>query len=199
MKKIGSVLLYMMLLLLLASCGNKDKENEHKNHDMEESKAQSQAASSKVKGGSYIVNLVNAKGDKAGEATLTQTGDGVKVEVNATGVKPGEHGIHFHEKAKCTPPDFKSAGAHFNPTEKKHGFLNPKGPHVGDIQNVKADKSGVVKDEVLSNLVTLSEDSKNSLFANGGTSLVIHDKADDYKTDPSGNSGDRVLCGVIKK
>ncbi|MBD7962898.1 superoxide dismutase family protein [Fictibacillus norfolkensis] len=199
MKKLGTVLLYVVLVLLLASCGNKDKEHEHKNHDMEESKAQSQAASSKVKGGSYIVNLVNAKGDKAGEATLTQTGDGVKVEVNATGVKPGEHGIHFHENAKCTPPNFTSAGAHFNPTEKKHGFLNPKGPHVGDIQNVKADKSGVVKDEVLSNLVTLSEDSKNSLFANGGTSLVIHDMADDYKTDPSGNSGDRVLCGVIKK
>ncbi|MDM5315284.1 superoxide dismutase family protein [Fictibacillus sp. b24] len=199
MKKFASILLFMMLVIVLASCGNKNKDDEHKNHDMEESKAASQAASSKVKGGSYIVNLINSKGDKAGEATLTQTADGVKVEVNATGLKPGEHGIHFHQEAICAPPDFKSAGPHFNPTEKKHGFLNPKGPHVGDIQNVKANKSGVVQDEVLSNLVTLLEGKSNSLFANGGTSLVIHDKPDDYKTDPAGNSGDRVLCGVIKK
>ncbi|MCM3731358.1 superoxide dismutase family protein [Fictibacillus nanhaiensis] len=194
MKKIMNTILLIMLVIVLASCGNKNKD-EHKNHDMEVS----QAASSKVKGGAYIVNLVDTKGKKAGEATLTQTAEGVSVEVNATGVKPGEHGIHFHEKAICTPPDFKSAGAHFNPTDKKHGFLNPKGPHVGDIQNITADESGVIQDEVLATMVTLSEGKSNSLFANGGTALVVHDKADDYKTDPAGNSGDRVLCGVIKK
>jgi superoxide dismutase, Cu-Zn family len=194
LKKIVTIMLLLMLVVVLAACGNNNKD-EHENHDMEES----QAASSKVKGGSYIVNLIDTKGKKAGEATLTQTADGVKVEVNATGLKPGEHGIHFHEKAICTPPDFKSAEAHFNPTEKKHGFLNPKGPHKGDMHNIKADESGVVQDEVLSNLVTLSEGKSNSLFANSGTALVIHDKPDDYKTDPAGNSGDRVLCGVIKK
>lgn len=194
MKKIMNTILLIMLVFVLASCGNKNKD-EHKNHDMEVS----QAASSKVKGGAYIVNLVDTKGKKAGEATLTQTAEGVSVEVNATGVKPGEHGIHFHEKAICTPPDFKSAGAHFNPTDKKHGFLNPKGPHVGDIQNITADESGVIQDEVLATMVTLSEGKSNSLFANGGTALVVHDEADDYKTDPAGNSGDRVLCGVIKK
>lgn len=196
MKKIVTIMLLFVLVVVLAACGNNNKnKDEHENHDMEES----QAASSKVKGGSYIVNLIDTKGKKAGEATLTQTADGVKVEVNATGLKPGEHGIHFHEKAICTPPDFKSAEAHFNPTEKKHGFLNPKGPHIGDMHNIKADESGVVQDEVLSNLVTLSEGKSNSLFANSGTALVIHDKSDDYKTDPAGNSGDRVLCGVIKK
>jgi superoxide dismutase, Cu-Zn family len=193
LKKIINIMLFMMLVIVLASCGNKN-EDEHKNHDMEES----QAASSKVKGGSYIVNLVDTKGKKAGEAKLTQTAEGVSVQVNATGIKPGEHGIHFHEKAICTPPDFKSAGAHFNPKEKKHGFLNPKGPHVGDLHNVTADESGVVHGEVLSAMVTLSEGKPNSLFFDGGTALVIHDKADDYKTDPAGDSGDRVLCGVIK-
>ncbi|MFD1358770.1 superoxide dismutase family protein [Fictibacillus halophilus] len=194
LKKILKIMMLMVLVIILASCGNK-KEDEHKDHEMEES----QAASSKVKGGSYIVNLVDTKGNKTGEATLTQTAEGVNVEVNATGLKPGEHGIHFHEKAICTPPDFKSAGAHFNPTDKKHGFLNPKGPHVGDIHNITADESGVVHGEVLSTMVSLNEGKSNSLFSNGGTALIIHADADDYKTDPAGNSGDRVLCGVIKK
>jgi superoxide dismutase, Cu-Zn family len=194
LKKKINIMLFMILVIVLASCGNKN-EDEHKDHNMEES----QAASSKVKGGSYIVNLVDTKGKKAGEATLTQTAEGVSVEVNATGIKPGEHGIHFHEKAICTPPDFKSSGAHFNPTKKKHGFLNPKGPHVGDIHNITADESGVVHGEVLSTMVTLTGGKTNSLFSDGGTALIIHDKADDYKTDPAGDSGDRVLCGVIKK
>lgn len=184
----------IIAVIVLASCGNNNKD-EHKDHDMEES----QAASSKMKNGSYIVNLVNTKGQKAGEAMLTETAEGVNVSVNATGLKPGEHGIHFHQNAVCTPPKFESAGPHFNPTEKKHGFLNPKGPHVGDILNIIADESGVVHEEVLSTMVTLTEGKANSLFSNSGTSLVIHDKPDDYKTDPAGNSGDRVLCGVIKK
>jgi superoxide dismutase, Cu-Zn family len=197
LKKFLTILLLMMLVMVLASCGNKD-EDEHKNHDNHDME-ESQEASSKVKGGSYIVNLVDPKGKKAGEATLTQTSDGVQVEVNATGLEPGEHGIHFHEKAVCTPPDFKSAEAHFNPSDKKHGFLNPKGPHRGDMNNIAANESGVVQEEVFSNLVTLAEGKNNSLFADGGTALVIHAKADDYKTDPAGNSGDRILCGVIKK
>ncbi|MCM3718202.1 superoxide dismutase family protein [Fictibacillus phosphorivorans] len=193
LKKILKTMLLIVLIVILASCGNK-KEDEHKDHEMEES----QAASSRVSG-SYIVNLVNTKGKKAGEATLTETAEGVTIEVNATGLKPGEHGIHFHEKAICTPPDFKSTGSHFNPTSKQHGFLNPKGPHVGDILNITANKSGVVQEEILSTMVSLSGKKSNSLFSNGGTALVIHAGADDYKTDPAGNSGDRVLCGEIKK
>jgi superoxide dismutase, Cu-Zn family len=192
LKKMTRTLLIFLFILALAACGNNKKEVHH-------NKEKSTSALSEVNTGSFVINLINTKGQKAGEATLTQTAEGVKVAVNAAGVKPGEHGIHFHEKASCTPPDFKSAGSHFNPTGKEHGFLNPKGPHVGDIVNIKADKNGIIHGEVLSTMVTLSQNKLNSLFKEGGTALVIHDKADDYKTDPAGNSGDRVLCGEIKK
>ncbi|WNB92886.1 superoxide dismutase family protein [Bacillus sp. NEB1478] len=192
MKKWLHIIFIILLALALSACGNKSK---HKDHEMKESKA----ASSKARTGTVVVNLINTNGDKAGEATLTQTADGVKIGVNATGVKPGKHGIHFHEKAICTPPDFKSSGSHFNVTNKQHGFLNPKGPHVGDIENITANKSGVIHGEVISAMVTLEAGKSNSLYNNGGTALVIHDQEDDYKTDPAGNSGDRVLCGVIKK
>ncbi|MDR7072966.1 superoxide dismutase family protein [Fictibacillus barbaricus] len=192
MKKSLSILFIILLVAALSACGNKNK---HKDHQIKET----QETSSKLRAGSIVVNLINTKGDKAGEATLTQTAEGVKIGVNAAGIKPGPHGIHFHEKAICTPPDFKSAGSHFNVTNKQHGFLNPKGPHVGDIENVTANKSGVIHGEVLSAMVTLEEGKPNSLYTNGGTALVVHDQEDDYKTDPSGNSGDRVLCGVIKK
>jgi Cu-Zn family superoxide dismutase len=187
-----TIVLILLLTVAITAYGNKSK---HKDHEMEES----QATSSKPRAGSVIVNLIDTGGNKAGEATLTQTVEGVKIAVNATGVKPGKHGIHFHETAICTPPDFKSAGGHMNITHKQHGFLNPKGPHVGDIENITANNSGVIHGEVLSTMVTLEEGKANSLYSNGGTSLVIHDQEDDYKTDPAGNSGDRVLCGVIKK
>jgi Cu-Zn family superoxide dismutase len=120
------------------------------------------------------------------------------VRLNAKNLPAGEHGIHFHQNAKCDPPDFKTAGPHFNPDAKKHGLENPEGHHAGDMKNFKVAANGTAKTTVVDSDVDLGDDSR-SLFSNGGTALVIHAKPDDMKTDPSGNSGDRIACGVIAK
>ena len=145
-------------------------------------------------------DLVDAKGAKVGSAKFTASGSGVKMTVKVSGMTPGEHGIHIHNVGKCEAPDFKTAGGHLNPTNTHHGVNNtqdPK-PHLGDMANltVKSDGSGTASYTL--NGVTLA-DGTNSLFHDGGTAVVIHAKADDLMSDPSGNSGDRVACGVIGK
>ncbi len=156
------------------------------------------AAWAKGKAASKTVSLQNGQGKSVGTATLQQSSDGVSIKLNVHDLTPGDHGIHVHQAAKCDGPDFKSAGPHFNPDGKKHGLQNPDGPHAGDIPNFIVDANGKSKATVIAKGVTLG-DGANSVFANGGTALVIHAKADDGKTDPSGNSGDRIACGVITK
>src|SRR5439155_22731608 len=108
------------------------------------------------------------------------------------------HAFHFHAVAKCEGPAFTSATGHFNPGQKKHGLQNPEGSHAGDMANFTAKANGTAKASFVNTQVTLG-DGANSLFANGGTALMIHAKADDMKTDPAGNAGDRIACGVITK
>ncbi len=144
------------------------------------------------------VELKDAQGKSVGTVILWKKGAGVGLRLNLHDLPPGEHGIHFHGVAKCDGPDFKSAGPHFNPESKKHGFDNPDGHHAGDMKNFIVGADGRAKMELSDNEVTLTEGT-NSLFSNGGTAIVVHAKADDYKTDPSGNSGDRIACGVITK
>ena len=111
---------------------------------------------------------------------------------------PGEHGIHIHGIPKCEGPAFTSAGPHFNPEGKQHGLQNPAGPHAGDIPNFKVDAKGRSTATVIAANATLGTDN-HSVFSGDGTALVIHAKADDLKSDPAGNAGDRIACGLIKK
>ena len=149
-----------------------------------------------AKQNSITVQLKNAQGQDVGTATITPSGKGVRIKLNVHDLPPGEHAIHFHEVAKCEGPDFKTAGAHFNPDNKKHGLKNAEGPHAGDMNNFMVNPKGMSMATVTDTRVNLGSDS-HSLFANGGTALVIHEKGDDMKTDPSGNSGNRIACGVI--
>lgn len=143
-----------------------------------------------------VVELKDAKGQSVGTATLSSKKDGVAIKLDLTGLPPGEHVAHFHQNAKCEAPDFKSAGPHFNPEGKKHGLRNPEGHHAGDLPNFTVKPDGKAKVALMSKDVTLTEGA-HSLFTNGGTALVIHAKADDMKTDPAGNAGDRIACGEI--
>ena len=146
------------------------------------------------------VELKDAKGNSVGTATIKSSGKGVEVELKVKDLPPGVHALHFHQNAKCDPPDFKSAGPHFNPDKKQHGFLNPNGHHNGDMANFTVEPNGTAKVTVKNADVVLGTGSEaNSLFANEGTSLMIHAGPDDMKTDPAGNAGDRIACGVIAK
>ncbi|MFD2612348.1 superoxide dismutase family protein [Paenibacillus gansuensis] len=145
------------------------------------------------------VKLVDTKGKPAGTAAITQQAKGVLITIEAAGLTPGKHGFHIHENGKCEPPKFTSAGSHFNPGGAEHGFNNPKGYHGGDLPNLVADASGTAKGEIFVDYVTLAKGKANSLLKPGGTSIVIHAGEDDYVTNPAGNSGDRVVCGIISE
>ena len=143
--------------------------------------------------------ILNVEGDKIGEVTFIESAEGVAINITAEGLSPGEHGTHIHEKGECTAPGFESAGAHFNPSGKQHGFENPKGFHLGDLPNIEVDADGKVKAMLTTKEFTLKPNLENSLLDKDGSALVIHSKADDYKTDPSGNSGDRIACAAINQ
>ena len=139
--------------------------------------------------------LRDASGKEVGAATFTVTPSGVLISLDLTAVPPGEHGFHVHTTGKCEPPDFNSAGPNFNPDQTKHGFMTPEGPHAGDLPNLHVPADGKLQVEVLEPNVTLSGEAP--LLDADGSALVIHAGADDYKTDPAGNSGNRIACGVI--
>ena len=144
------------------------------------------------------VTMKDAQGKEVGMVMLSPaTGGGVTVAYDFKGLPPGEHALHIHAVAKCEPP-FTSAGPHFNPQTKKHGMANPEGPHAGDMPNIKVAADGTAKGSLTNKNVTMGAEP-NSVLNATGTAIVIHAAADDMKTDPSGNAGDRIACGVAVK
>jgi superoxide dismutase, Cu-Zn family len=144
-----------------------------------------------------LAKLALADGTDKGVATISQRTDGLWLEVAATKMAPGSYGIHLHAVGKCDGPDFTSAGPHWNPAQKQHGFDNPMGAHAGDLRNLVVGADGGGSTMVKLPDVPFSGDG-GALDADG-LAIVIHEKPDDYSTDPSGNSGKRIVCGVFAK
>lgn len=137
--------------------------------------------------------LRDAGGIEKGRATITTAGDAMRLTLDVQGMPPGPHGVHFHTVGRCDPPSFEGAGPHWNPTGRQHGRDNPQGAHAGDVPNISVDGNG---------RGTLTVDvpgSLASLMDADGAALIVHAAPDDYRTDPSGNSGARLACGVLAR
>ena len=144
-----------------------------------------------------IADLYNPDGDHVGIATFTEGHDGVRVAVNLYGMPAGVHALHIHAAGACEKPSFKSAMGHFNPHGRLHGLKNPGGPHAGDLPNIVIGTDGVGAVVVTAPLATLGA-GKHSILGEGGTALMIHNGPDDYVSDPAGDAGPRIACGVIR-
>ena len=195
--------LFLAFACILAGCKNKVEEPEYQGQDLIEGERflsleddkENQVVHAEVE--VLEVELINEDGVVIGVANLTEQAGEVVIEVDAHHLPPGLHGFHIHEKGLCEAPSFESAGGHFNPTNNKHGFDHSEGPHAGDLENIEVADDGTVKVTVSNDRVTLQEGEENSLQTDTGTSLILHAEADDYRSQPAGDSGDRIMCGVI--
>lgn len=202
----------LVFLLFLAACGNEstedpptesdgatEQEPEEDGDDLpqlgDEVDEESEDSGEKIL--LLTVEMMDSNGEAIGTAELSQEDAGVGVVLEVENLEAGIHGIHFHEAGMCEVPDFETAGAHFNPTDAMHGMDNSDGPHAGDLPNIEVGDDGTAMQEFIAENVTLATGEDNSLLKEGGTALVIHESEDDQATDPSGESGDRIACGVV--
>ncbi|MEX3748123.1 MULTISPECIES: superoxide dismutase family protein [Lysinibacillus] len=183
MKKMS--LIIISLLVFVGGCNFFEK----KEKKVEVNANSAQTATAKV---------IGKNNESYGNAYFQEEDNGVRVTLALSGLPSGTHGIHIHSVGKCEPPTFESAGPHFNPTHKEHGKDNPKGYHMGDLPNLEVGEDGSVDMNFLAEGLTLDKNAANSLLGGEGTSLVIHESEDDYKSDPAGNSGARIACGAIQ-
>ncbi|MUV38182.1 Superoxide dismutase [Lentibacillus sp. JNUCC-1] len=210
MKRLLFLSIIFITTVALAACGGNTEDNssdtqgntdqadanseqtDQNNGDSDESKQESD-------GDTVEVDLNNGDGDSVGTAMLEEKSDGVLVTLEGENLPKGTHAFHIHEKGQCEAPDFKSAGGHFNPEDTNHGYDDPEGPHAGDMPNIVVGEDGTVTQSFLAKDVTLEEGDDLSLMKEEGTSLVIHEGADDGKSQPSGDAGDRLACGSISE
>lgn len=203
MNRLITLIFVLFVAIFLTACGTGNEEEmdtQNQENTSSESdlniKEQAQETSATL-GEEVLVSLENTEGADIGTATLTEKDSGVSIHLEAENLPPGTHGFHIHEAGVCEPPTFESAGSHYNPTGAKHGFDDPEGPHAGDLENIVVSEDGTVNVEVIADMVTLERGAENTLYTDEGTSLIIHSDADDYISQPSGNAGDRIACGVI--
>lgn len=196
------MLFVMSSALLLGACGGgaqapAESSAQSSMESMSESAAVSDTTTA-VPAESVTVDMINSDGNSIGTAVFTENQDNtITLQIEATDLPPGEHGFHIHEVGLVEPPNFESAGGHYNPTNSEHGEENPNGPHGGDLPNLVVAEDGTVQEEFTLDGLSLDPGAENSLADDNGSALVIHANPDDYMTDPSGNSGNRIAAGVI--
>lgn len=185
-------------VIVFTACSKADNPKQEPLTQNVEAPAKAPAASVKTDLRSYSAPVINAGGYELGSVTINDTPNGVDVVLDITSMPAGDHAIHFHQTGACDGPDFKSAGGHYNPHAVDHGHETASGPHAGDMKNFTAPQSGVVKQTIINEQVSLSARSNFApLLDDDGTALIIHVGPDDYTSQPSGAAGARIACAVI--
>jgi superoxide dismutase, Cu-Zn family len=184
------------LSLALAGCGTEQPASDQPTANSQTAETQTAGNISAAAEGTATAALRTASGEARGQATVTQAGDGIGVRVEAMNMAPGTYAAHIHTTGRCDPPAFESAGGHWNPTNQQHGRENPQGPHKGDLPNmtIAADGRGSVEFTIPGASVSGGE---AAMLDTDGAAMMIHEKADDYRTDPSGDAGARIACGTF--
>lgn len=182
-----------LLILILVACQKEPKPPEMSVEDRVQEAIETTGENEE----SFVVALKDEEDVIRGTVLLTEDKKGVHIDVMANHLVPGEYGFHIHEKGICEAPTFVTSGGHFNPWGKEHGLENEEGPHAGDLENLVVKEDGTVQQQIITDQITLQKGKKHSVFHESGTSLMMHKEEDDHVSQPAGDAGERMLCGVI--